>query len=664
MITRFCITIKMAFIYVLPIMIALMLGVPAQGQDAGKDAYDAISKKKYGDFASLKDVSPVQYIRSDIPQAKTPQADGEYFESTVPDTLDLAERARLFIDSYLNRIVVPHLDYEPFDRGTFKQIPPRLFLSVGSYQCALPKYRESLPLLRIMSGSQQGLEIDQAWAETVLRCIGPDGLFYIPLKSRPWDSAGAYEWWPKDMDVDHYAQLWTGNGRLLGALSIYYRMTGDEVWNQTAKGIVDRLNELAITIGDEAFFPKFVYTPGESYSKEDIQEYIEAMYQASGSESEKNSPLWQTWVITGLAQYYRVSKYEPAKDLAYKLANYMRKNKYIENWHSHFHCISLGMHALCELAFSTGDLELAREAQAAYEEVISGRRMTAFPEIGFFVNGRGGNVMEGCSIADMTAVATKLAMLGLGDQYWEHVDRYVRNILSEAQFTNPESIRAYTGNLAKKGKAEEMPLQYNHLADDFATRMVGAWSLHYPVNNKIGVGYWDPCCTGNCSRAIYYVWENILDYRDGVLTVRLLLNRASQWADVVSYIPNRGRVDLKIKQPVRKLRVRFNDWVEKDKVKCFLDGTEQAYIWRGSYLALDEAIEPDQSVRFEFPIAEQTRILESWGEQYTAVFRGNECVDLSPKGEDWPMFQREHFRTDQSKMVTVQRFTSKNPVVH
>ena len=41
--------------------------------------------------------------------------------------------------------------------------------------------------------------------------------------------------------------------------------------------------------------------------------------------------------------------------------------------------------------------------------------MIAFPQIGFFDNSRELVDMEGCSIADMTALEVKLTQLGMGD---------------------------------------------------------------------------------------------------------------------------------------------------------------------------------------------------------------------------------------------------------
>jgi hypothetical protein len=40
-----------------------------------------------------------------------------------------------------------------------------------------------------------------------------------------------------------------GNSRLLGTLALYYATTGDEVWNQTGRGVVDRLKKLAFWLG-------------------------------------------------------------------------------------------------------------------------------------------------------------------------------------------------------------------------------------------------------------------------------------------------------------------------------------------------------------------------------------------------------------------------------
>ena len=69
------------------------------------------------------------------------------------------------------------------------------------------------------------------------------------------------------------------------------------------------------------------------------------------------------------------------------------------------------------------------------------------------------------------------------------------------------------------------------------------------------------CCTGNCTRAVYYAWKYILDYKDGRLRVNMLLNRASRWADVYSYIPYEGQVDLKMKMTCKNVLVHAPEWI-------------------------------------------------------------------------------------------------------
>jgi hypothetical protein len=47
--------------------------------------------------------------------------------------------------------------------------------------------------------------------------------------------------------------------------------------------------------------------------------------------------------------------------------------------------------------------------------------------------------------------------------------------------------------------------------------------------------------------------------------VNLLLNRASAWADLDSYIPYEGRVDVRVKRDC-ELAVRIPEWVKPELV--------------------------------------------------------------------------------------------------
>ena len=629
------------------------------------------------------DVPSVVFIRDQIPTAKTVTVTGTTYDALVPDTCDLQEDARLFLENYLTEITVDNAQYyhEPFNRGDFIQVPPRLTLDIGSYLCGLPKFRESLPLLRVMTGSQKDTEIDAAWSAQLLKCIGPDGLYYVPRTGRPWDdkagsgSTRSAYWWTMPANASFYAALPLGNGRLLGSLAIYYQMTGDEVWNSTARAIVDRMNQLAITSGDAAFYTKFVWQPGESLSDAqkaaaaaDWKQSLDAaqrspLWKITNGETDRNTPLWQTWMITGLSQYYRVSHYEPAKTLAVKLANFLRETHYVEEWKSHFHCITLGIQALLEVAEITGDRDLAEYARRAYEDAKSGRHMVALPSIGYFVNSQRNEPMEGCSIADMTAIAAKLAKIGMGDQYYEDVDRYTRNCLTGIQRTNTDEIETILAKSAVASSAKAAPVTFDELSDDLPTRLVGSFSSYSLPNDKFGGTYFDTCCQGNISRALFYAWQSILSYDQGTLTIHLLLNRTSPWADIDSYIPYSGRVEIHVKQALQNLRVRLNDWIAADKVVCAIDGRAQEFKLDGRYVALGK-IDKNQTVTLEFPIVEKTEKAQSFVYSFNITFRGNDAVKIDPPGTTCPLFERPYYRSSQARYLKVQRFVCDDQIDH
>jgi len=54
------------------------------------------------------------------------------------------------------------------------------------YPTILPKFMWALSMMRVMSGSEQNLQVDQRWLEVALKMQGPDGLIYAPIKGRPW----------------------------------------------------------------------------------------------------------------------------------------------------------------------------------------------------------------------------------------------------------------------------------------------------------------------------------------------------------------------------------------------------------------------------------------------------------------------------------------------
>ena len=167
------------------------------------------------------------------------------------------------------------------------------------------------------------------------------------------------------------------------------------------------------------------------------------------------------------------------------------------------------------------------------------------------------------------------------------------------------------------------------------------------------------CCTGNGSRTLYYIWENMVDFKDGVFKVNLLLNRASQWADVYSYLPFEGQVRLKIKKPCKEVSIRMPRWVnEKDStVVCLIDGKPPRFEWRGRYINVG-ACKPGQRIKVTFPISTRTVTETIAGKDYKLVIRGNTVCSIDPPGKYCPLYQREDYLKNNMHWRPVTRFRS------
>ena len=127
----------------------------------------------------------VQYIRPEIPHFEIPALRGRRYHDTVPDTLDIAERAKLCINT-LTSITDPNADMEVYWLAKFYRNPPIMLHDFSDWVETAEAMKEALPLLRIATGSSLNDHVDPIWMQVMLKEIGPDGLAYVPLKGRPW----------------------------------------------------------------------------------------------------------------------------------------------------------------------------------------------------------------------------------------------------------------------------------------------------------------------------------------------------------------------------------------------------------------------------------------------------------------------------------------------
>ena len=612
----------------------------------------------------------INFIREKTPAFTVPSYAGERYTDLVPDTLDIQQRIALAVNG-LTGPTDPEKDYLLYFRTVVMSNPPKL-LHDDSDLCQI-KFMESLPLMRVASGSGLNSQVDPVWMRTALRMIGPDGLAYWP--SLPW-APNADVWNPRSTGAAHYAMpLFCG--RLLGAMTLYMLRDPAGPWKEDARKIVDGLRGVAIDKGGYAYFPYGGFVPG-----------VPRVHDAEMPMGVASS--LAGWTTQGLAQYYRATGYEPARELAGKLARYIAyhggyygpsgeflpNNSGYENRIEemtalgnasvtspliHFQHHTVPLLGILDYALAAGDRDLAEFVHKSFEWA----RKKGNDVVGYFPENLNNpdqlETAETCEVAGMIGLALKLSDAGLGD-YWDNADRWIRNQFAENQLLQSDWMYHMLEGTLPTNKIRVAPSAVDPVAestDRVPERVVGGFA-GWPTANDWFVGHGTgmmQCCTGNGTRALYYIWEHMLTHSDGILRVNLLLNRPSPWADVLSHIPYTGRVEVKVKQDCRQLQVRIPQWTQPAEVVCSVNGQPRALGWNGRYAVVGPVAAKDL-VAVTFPITERKVEVDIQKQHYYLTVKGNDVVDIYPRGRFAPFYQRNYYRSIDTRWRTLPRFVS------
>ncbi len=626
----------------------------------------------------------IRYIRPEIPAVSVEPYQGQSYAEMAPDTLELADMAALSIN-VLTGATNASQDHEQYF-SLYIGNPLRMAHNFSDW--CTPKYMEALPLLRTVTRATYRDQVDRVWMETTLKSIGPDGLYYFPLIGKPWYSKEF--WWAKGIaradgtifetekpdeafkkTLDTYAvphahtiiaksgiEQFTHPqpcGRMLNVMLIYYLRDGNPVWKQTIERMIDRLLELAIHEDDYCYFPSLYYEPNAKYDPNDPKVVKPQGLQAG----EINGRLGE-----GCGRFYRLTGYEPARELGEKLSRFMRAHSgyFAEDGEflaeKHFHAGTIYLLNMLEVADATGDRDLLQFVQRCFEWARSPAAGTA-PITGFIPEfTKPYRTSEGCAVADMIALALKLS--GAGD-YYELAERWARNHFSEMQMTPTKA-----DYLVRRGKSmEAKTLLYNETMDNVVERNIGGFSSWCKGNEWWGNDERGTdnlvmhCCTGNATRTVYYLWQDILDHSDGVLRINMLLNRASPWADVHSHVPYRGQVDIKMKQACEAVKVHAPEWIGTggEQITVRVNDQPRAAAWEGRYLNVGNASAGDL-IQIEFPISERIEQETIGEEEFTLIVRGNTVVSIDPPGRICPLYNRDHLRETDTRWREVERFVA------
>lgn len=546
-------------------------------------------------------------VRAHTTEINRPKEIGTYYEAMVPDTLDLAERARLGVNHFtLIQDENCEMHFSGGTSGLGHQFSPLM--------ACQPKGMEAMAMERLMSGSTQGLQKESRMLQMLASHIGEAGVYWVPkYEDRPW--LGSPETLPR-ANVH-------GQARMIRAMTIWYQYTGNPFWKELVDRMVHGLDKKILVHKAD-----YAYAPIYGWFEE--SDYFRASYSENGwkddkePENEKAGEEGSLFNAQGhtpgaLANWYRLTRNEQALRLSGELVRFLTKPKFWADsgtgnlpgiigaehahWKGHYTGHINTLRAILEYAVAANDARLKEFVREGYEW---GRKYY------FSSWGMGGGC---CGHPRLLGLAVKLTDAGVGE-YWEDVDRYIRNQCSQMQFT-PEDIPYF-------GEGPGL------------NPMIGAFG-HQTEKES-----WSLCCTSHGNMGLFYAWDATLRYENGTARVNLLLNRASPWMDINSYLPYEGKVVLKNKE-AEEAFVRIPLWVNREDVRCRIGSEELPAEWFGNYLRF-AGLQADDAVTIEFPMVERTEtwtVGETWGVPHgwpvlnvgtiiAADFRGNTIVKLTP----------------------------------
>ena len=572
---------------------------------------------------------------------------GERYEADVPDSLDLAGRMGLAINALTN-VWDPEERYALAFIVDFSHRPSVLITNhlTDAHLNIPPKFLEALTVCRLASGSDLNLEVDQGVIGAQLSFLGEDGLTYCPTGTLS-----------EFTEPRPFAEIWA-EGRSLIALSMLGQVDDDPRWFDIARRKVDRL--LTLTQEKEGFryLWKGRFAPGQTVpaGAGEPSGGLEGASLLDRYPDPKLSVIYSVGSTGhGSGLFYRLTGYEPALELSRGLARWALARVFNDpdgRWDIfHFHHSLYALMAVCEYGYAAGDREILEQVDRCYRwaremgDSLIGYFPEWMPGSAEYLQWPQGNSVEICEVADMVFLALYLTRAGIGD-YWDDVDRWVRNVYAEGQMLDADFLNQIPDSYFDPVPGTR-PYRDNR---DVAQRSIGSFFGWMRANDGIRIERTgeEPklpnhaimhCCTANGARTLYFVHDATVTRQSDEVRVNLLLNRASPWLDVDSYLPAAGKVVLRIKDAPR-VAVRMPEWCDPAAVQVQVGDEVRRALIQGRYVRTGW-LRPGDRVTLTFPVPERTLHRVVGEIPYKLGLRGANVVSIDPGGEGYPLYERQ-----------------------
>jgi hypothetical protein len=485
--------------------------------------------------------------------------------------------------------------------------------------------------MRDVSGCKAGKDIEAAFHKRIINYVEKDGGF--------WTHPGCYnegnihaKYTPKD----YIYHTW-GACKIIKSLSEDYIRTGNNESKELARKVMLYMKKQAVWKSKDTCYFK----------------------QGMGALRRDGSILSNGWnkqpapAVEPLVTYYLATGDEEGLEFAEAYANGIIQNTYSEGLVfmpdgsfakplGHSHATMHALWGIAHLGFVTGKKEYVDFVKRSWDWMLTRGTGTGwFPAMP-------DNCNETCCISDMMSCAACIAQAG-HPEYYDYVERYLRNYISNLQFIVTDSFEQYYRRVNIKSKPEEIEKALTNLKK-VQGAIIGGSGINDWENELLGgiSGFaMFGCCAPEGMRAIYTTWSNTIlrlpasSLGPKGIYVNMSFTRNSSLGDVVSFMPDQGRITVKAN--VKDVFfIRPPHWAPKDDVKAFINTKSVLTEWTGDYVRFETG--PGDELTITYPLISFSHTVEGiWKDsapklKVTFNWLGNMVVSTNPAPAKTPLF--------------------------
>mgnify|MGYP005839288827 CR=1 FL=1 len=488
--------------------------------------------------------------------------------------------------------------------------------------------------MREIAGEKEPCAVEKGVIARVCSYLRDDGF--------AWINPAAYVGKPIE---GFYIGTWT-TGKILYLLSETYKLTGDVKIRKETRKIFEALMSIAQWDNGKAWIPGIV-------------PYKDGKWLTEGW-----CDVWQhnyPFIVEPLVRYWECTGDEDGLDLARAftegfLANRqpdmgdVRINPETGAFTGHVHVHTHAMWGVSHLGMLLKEKRYLDWVEKAYQFVVSrGTDYGWFPE---FIP-QDEYRTEICVVGDMISNASWLARGGKPN-YWDDVERIVRNELRLSRFELTPQFMEFFAKLHhdKETKAVDDAIrELRRIEGGFVAQSTFDDWVSYPSDDMGKAGLFRNgiqmmgCCPPEGMRGIYEAWLGAVEETPDGVYVNMSFNHENNAADVISYAPSTGRLDVTAKKN-STFFLRPPSWSQRETVHALLNGKPADIKWSGAqnaYVRFDN-VQKGEKLTLEWQVPQFTQTfnalsIPSRTTQLRVHWLGNTVQSVTPSGKYLPMFR-------------------------